>query len=54
MHADLLENMRSGARDAGLSLKDAQGADEPQLETGEDELRSKWPSSVLFMEESIE
>ena len=50
-HGGVLKHMRSGARAANLFVKDASGADEQLLEEWEALLRTRWPSSVLFMEE---
>jgi hypothetical protein len=47
-HHDLLEHMRSGARAAGLFVKESIGPNEPILREWETKVRSSWPSFVLF------
>jgi hypothetical protein len=50
-HSELLEHMRSGARAAGLFVKESIGSDELLLRDWETKVRSRWPSSILFAEE---
>lgn len=50
-HHDLLEHMRSGARAAGLFVKEPMAPNEALLRDWEAKIRSTWPSSVLFDEE---
>jgi hypothetical protein len=51
-HGEILERMRSGARAAGLFVKNMSGSNTRLLSAWETELRSKWPSSVLFMKDA--
>jgi hypothetical protein len=48
MHADLLEHMRSGAKEAGLFVKDEDGPREELLAEWKAALKSRWPFYLLF------
>ena len=50
-HAEILEKMRSGALDAGLSVKDTTSDKQELIEKWTAELRNTWPSSIIFMED---
>lgn len=50
-HEKSLNHMRSGARDAGLFVKDDGGDHDALLSRWETELRSVWPSVTLFMDD---
>ena len=48
-NAEILEHMRPGARDAGMSVK-TQNIDRGEfIKTETAELKAKWPCSILFM-----
>jgi hypothetical protein len=50
-HGQVLEHMRSGARAAGLLVKDQGDSNQSILGRWQAELKSKWPTLVLFVGE---
>ena len=50
-HAEILEHMRSGALAAGLLVRAGESDREDLLKQWTETLASKWPCSVLFVEE---
>jgi hypothetical protein len=48
-HDEIIEKMRSGARAAGLFVKETDSENEECIERWSAELRDKWPCCVLFM-----
>lgn len=47
-HREVLEHMRTGARAAGLFVKNSEEDREAFLASAEAEIKSRWPSSILF------
>ncbi len=50
-HAEILEKMHSGALDAGLSVKDTTSDKQKLIDKWSTELKNKWPSAMIFMED---
>ena len=50
-HTEILEHMRSGALDAGLSVRTGQDDKQELIEKWTAELKNTWPSSIIFMED---
>lgn len=48
-HLELLQKMRTGAIDAGLFVKDEKTDQRKLIEKWTVEMKSKWPSSILFL-----
>ena len=48
-HAEIVEKMRSGARAAGLFVKEADSDNEELIARWTAELKVSWPCCVLFM-----
>ena len=48
-HAEIVEKMRSGARAAGLIVKETDSENEALIDRWTAELKSRWPCCVLFM-----
>jgi hypothetical protein len=48
-HGELLNHMRTGARAAGLSVKTSEIDREEFLVDSETELKTRWPSCILFL-----
>jgi hypothetical protein len=48
-HTEILEKMRSGALDAGLSVKSGPAEGQDLIEAWMAELESKWPCCILFL-----
>jgi hypothetical protein len=49
-HGNVLSHMRSGAVAAGLFVKASGTRQEDFLASAEAELKSRWPSCIIFME----
>jgi len=50
-HAEIVEKMRSGARTAGLRVKEPGHDNEELLERWTPELSASWPCCILFMDD---
>ena len=50
-HGEILEHMRTGARDAGLFVKTENVASRELLPEWSLKLRTQWPSCVLFLDD---
>jgi hypothetical protein len=51
-HLEILAHMRTGARAAGLFVKNAEEDRETFLAESEVQLKTRWPSSILFSEKA--
>ncbi len=49
-HTEILKHMRTGARAAGLAVKNPEDDRESFLAESEAKLKTQWPSSILFQD----